>query len=181
MVYHNRIKLLTIISAVYLMALVCAGCSPNAQSATAGANSAAQGGGVTIRAQVIKLTQGEYTTVGKTGIVNPSIDDFRTLIIGVNVAGINPEKEKKITCPDIGEITAKLSSKVVRCTNSASMNNDTDSVVNYDNTLILYTKGMSNDALKSKLKGLKIEASYTDTNGKIIQKSYDIADVLQFV
>jgi len=179
MVHHKGIKLFFIIATFYLFVLVCAGCSPNSQSATA--SSVPPGGGVIIRAQVVKLTQGEYATIGKNGIVNPSIDDFRTLFIGVNVVGINPEKEKKITCPDIGEITAKLSTKVVRYTNSSSMNNDTDSVVNFDNTLVLYTKGISNDALKSKLKGLKIEASYTDTNGKTVLKSYDIADVLQFI
>ncbi len=181
MIHHKGIKLFLTMKVLFLLIFMCVGCSPKPESTAAAASSAPPEGGVTIRAQVVKLTQGEYTSVGKTGIENPSIDDFKTLIIGVNVVGINPAKERKITCPDIGEITDKLSSKVVRYANSSSMNNDSDSVVNYDNTLVLHTKGIGNDALKSKLKGLKIEVSYTDLNGKIIKKAYDIADVLQFV
>ena len=181
MIDHRRIRLFLVISVLFLLAFVCTGCSSNSQSTATAASSVPPEGGITIRAQVVKLTQGEYTSVGKTGIENPSIDDFKTLIIGINVIGINRAKETKITCPDIGEITDKLSSKVVRYANSSSMNNDSDSVVNYDNTLVLYTKGISNDALKSKLKGLKIEVSYTDVNGKIIKKAYDIAEILQFV
>lgn len=181
MSYYGKIKLFFITPVLFLLLFMCFGCSSNSKFTATAASSVPLEGGVTIRAQLIKLTQGEYTSVGKSGIENPSIDDFRTLIIGVNVVGINPAKERKIICPDIGEITDKLSSKVVRYANSSSMNNDTDSVVNYDNTLVLYTKEISNDALKSKLKGLKIVADYTDINGKIIQKSYDIADILQFI
>ncbi|MDF2631592.1 MAG: hypothetical protein K0Q85_188 [Caproiciproducens sp.] len=180
MLHHKTIKSILMILFLFLLTVTIVGCSFKPQSAPV-ANSAPNGGGVAIRAMVVKLTQSEYASVVKTGLENPSIDDFKTLMIGVSIIGIDPAKDKTILCPDIGEITQKLSSKIVWSANSDSMDNGAGSVVNYDNTLVLHTKDISNDALKLKLKGLKIAVAYMDLNGKKIEKSFDIADILQFV
>jgi len=180
MFHYKTVKIILIMSVLYLLTVMIVGCSSKPPSA-ADANSAPTDGGVAIKAMVVKLTQSEYASVVKTGLENPSIDDFRTLMIGVDIVGLDPAKDKTILCPDIGEITQKLSSQIVWSANSAIMDNGMGSVVNYDNTLVLHTKDVSNDALKLKLKGLKIAVAYMDLNGKKIEKSFDIADILQFV
>lgn len=178
--HHQKdVKLIFLIIDFFLLTVIIAGCSWKPQSLPV--NSTPADGGVTIRAMVVKLTQGEYTSVVKTGLEKPSIDDFKTMMIGVDIVGLDPTKDKTIICPDIGEITQKLSSGIVWSTHSSSTNNGADSVVSYNNVLVLHTKGISNDDLKLKLKGLKIQVSFTDLNSKKVEKIYDISDILQFV
>jgi hypothetical protein len=178
MIHHKEMKSILLIAVSFLIVVLIAGCSSKPPSEPA--NSPAQSG-VAIRALVVKLTQAEYASIVKTGLENPSIEDFRTLIIGVDLAGLDPTKDKTVKCPDIGEITQKLSPQIVWSTHSSSTDNGIDSAVGYNDTLLLHTKGISNNDLKLKLKGLKIELAYTDLNGKRIEKSFDISDILQFV
>lgn len=180
MLARDKIKLIFLILLILSAFIFIAGFFHKNQQMQASA-SALPEGGLSVKALVVKLSQSEYDSISKSGLENPSAEDFRTLVIGMDIAGLDQTKDKTVKCPDIGDIMQKLSSKLVWSTHSSGTDNGMDSVISYNNTLLLYTKGISDTDLKLKLKGLKIEVAYTDLHGKKIEKSFDVSDILQFV
>lgn len=123
------------------------------------------------------LNATEYEQVGTSGINNPTINDFKKLTISLEVQGI---KERSISFPNPSQIKTLLNNNVYWFGSSFSQDNPGEDFASYRHEMVLYTRDVSNEELKNKFKGLNIEVSYRNEEGKTVKNLYNLADTMIF-
>lgn len=124
------------------------------------------------------LTNKEYSDVGTSEIVNPTINDFKKLIFKLNIKNT---KNRKITFPTQNKLSTLFSDDEYWFGGYRIQDNQSEDFAHYDNEIVLYTRNLTNAEIKSRLKSIKIGAVYTDEHGNKIKKIYRASDILVII
>lgn len=119
------------------------------------------------------LTADEYAYVGTSGIENPTIDDFKKLIVRIDTRGL---ENREIDFPSIEDIRGLLTSDVLWFGSSGSMDNASQPNAYYWLETTLFTRKLTNEALWDKLSMLSISVFYTDKQGQRVYETYNLGE-----
>ena len=130
-----------------------------------------------------KLTQKEYEEVGRSQLNNPVKDDFRKAVLSVDFQHTGKIKNRKITVPTIGELKEAINSYEMDrywFSSSYEQDNESEDIAEYTHEFVFYSKGLNNNDIKTLFSGLKINASWLDSNGNSQKESCILSEIINF-
>lgn len=127
---------------------------------------------IKVTALLQDLTEEEYLGVGTGEIYNPTIHDFKKLIIRLDTHG---RLNGSVRFPTSLELRDLLTSDVYWFSRSEAMNPPAEDVYCLLEAT-LYTRNITPQEIREKLKALEIEVAYTDQQGKKLETTYNLAD-----
>lgn len=140
---------------------------------------------INIKVTVSDLTTEEYSEVGTTGLINPSINDFKKLSLNIGVIN-ESNSEVKIDVPSILEIKNALNQNGEDRYWYGSYSGPNQNAQGYwlgntpyQATIVFYARGLSYDALRERLQELKITSQVITATGESTVE-YLVGDLLTF-
>ncbi|AET67809.1 antirepressor regulating drug resistance protein [Desulfosporosinus orientis DSM 765] len=121
------------------------------------------------------LTDEDYLRVGTGEIYNPTIQDFKKLTIRLDTHGV---PNRSISFPTSRDLQDLFTSDVYWFGRSESMDPKVEDVY-YLLESTLYTRNVTPQEIREKLKNLEIDISNTDQQGKTLESTYNLADYFQ--
>lgn len=127
---------------------------------------------IKVTALLQDLTEEEYLRVGTGEIYNPTIHDFKKLSIRLDTHG---RVNGSVSFPTALELRDLLTSDVYWFGRSEAMNPPAEDVYCLLEAT-LYTRNITPQEIREKLKVLEIEVAYTDQQGEKLKNTYNLAD-----
>ncbi|MDZ5471422.1 hypothetical protein SM124_06640 [Bacillus sp. 31A1R] len=137
---------------------------------------------ITFTAQVLNLSEEEYKSVGTKGIENPTIDDFKKMIINfeMNAEGI---EERKIKVPDEytwNEMINSLGDGRFMFGNWTEQLSDERRDAKYSREIVLYSKGLTEQEIRDAFGMAIFEISYSSKEGEEFNQVFIVSEQMEF-
>jgi len=131
---------------------------------------------------ISKLTQEEFARVGVYGLKNPSIDDFRKLDVKVKLINTKGVSNKILEVPTNLEYKEALDKDIKRYWfgKSSYQNNPGEDFPLAEDSLVFYSRGLSQENIKDMLAPLKVTVGWVTKNGVKDEKKYTVVELLKF-
>ncbi|WP_227940398.1 fructose-bisphosphate aldolase [Alkalihalobacillus deserti] len=163
---HNRVYTVTILMVIILLSTVA--CNNTQQP------------NITIEAHVLELTEKEYNSIGTHELENSIKDDFRKFKLKFEMEYSNRIADRKIDFPDGTDWANIISKERYRFGSGRKyIPNDKGDAVFY-REFIFYSKGLSEEEIKSAFDSTIIEVFWVSKEGKPIKKEYVISNLVEF-
>lgn len=132
---------------------------------------------ITPKVSVSPLTEREYSYVGTREIKNPTIDDFRKLVITLNVEGL---KQREITFPSIRDLQDLLTEDVLWFSSGLSQDSPNENFAQYVIESVVYTRNLTDEEFRNKLGALEITLYYQNKEHEPVELNFNMGDILVF-
>ena len=129
------------------------------------------------KVSISPLTEHEYSYVGTSEIKNPTIDDFKKLVITLNVEDL---EQREITFPSIREVKDVLTREILWFSSGYSQDNPKEGFAQYGIESVIYTRNLTDEELRDKLRALEIKVSYKNEEYEFVGLNFNLGDILSF-
>lgn len=130
--------------------------------------------------KVSNLTEEEFKSVGTKDLENPTKDDFKNIEFKLDIEYSNKISNKKIEVPNIKDIINSKYGNRYWFGESSSKDNKDENTANYNEKIMFYSKGLSDEEIKGIFKASEVKISWITDNDKYQEKIFNLADVIEF-
>lgn len=120
------------------------------------------------------LTQDEFIDINTSGFNQPVITNFKKLTFKLD---LYHAEDRKVTFPDMAAVKKLFSENDYCFGNYSTQDNKVEDFAHYNIEMVLYTGDLTETEIRDRLKSLKIGASYTDEQGRKVEKMYLASDI----
>lgn len=126
------------------------------------------------------LTDEEFQSVGTEGLENATKSDFKNIEFTLDVNQSNKISNRKIVVPNIGKAANSYDIERYWFGGLSKQDNIYEKFAKYGKKFVLYSKGLDEQTIKSIFNPLKVNVSWTTSNGENKEKVYMSGEVIQF-
>jgi beta-lactamase regulating signal transducer with metallopeptidase domain len=137
---------------------------------------------ISVAAEIRKLTLKEFSEVGTTGLQNPTINDFRKIVLKAEITNVKNVISKEFNVPDLYVIQDALKSTGDRFwySDGSDQNNDDEEFSRAERSIVIYYKGVEDSDIREALKPLKIQIGWTEKDRSKVSREYSVGEILTF-
>lgn len=134
---------------------------------------------ITITAQVLELSDKEFSYIGTHGLENPSKDDFRKFKFRIYMKHLDKLTSQKIHTPKGNIWKDAIGARYW----FGSVGNVTDDEVGTEffSEFIFYSKGLNEKEIKRAFDLARIDVSWVSEEGKTTNKEFTIGEFVEFI
>ncbi|MCO1602572.1 MULTISPECIES: hypothetical protein [Desulfosporosinus] len=160
--------------------ILVSGCSNNNGSIATVNEPQVQVPTINIVSKVTHLSKNEFERVGTQRIQDPKVDDFRNLILKIEIANGKNVTRKELVVPSTIEFRQILTSDRLWFGNEAYQNNENQELSFAERNYVLYYRELTDDKLKELLSPIEFHISWVNINGDKTSMDYKLVDYLVF-
>lgn len=140
---------------------------------------------IEIGAKISPVSDEEYGKIGATDeLVEPTQDDFKIFEFDLYMEHTDAVKERTIEVYNFENLSQVLNGidGVSRYWYGGGIRQDNkgENSATYHQDCVIYTKGLSDEEIRTALKNEKIKLSWVNSKGEKIQKEYNLSDLIEF-
>lgn len=135
---------------------------------------------ISLKLNVVDLTEEEFKSVGTKKIENPTKDDFKNIEFKLEVKHSNKILNRKITIPGIKETINSQYEDRYWFGEGDSQDNEEENFAKYSEKVIFYSNGLKEEEIKEIFKLSEVKISWTTDNGENQEKIFNLGDVIEF-
>lgn len=87
----------------------------------------------------------------------------------------------RVSFPSLNPIEALQTRNVVWFSNTSSQDNQSEDFAHYHHESVLYTRDITNEEIRGKLKSFNMDVSYRNEQGEMVETVYNLGDTMVFI
>ncbi|SDM91590.1 hypothetical protein SAMN05518871_102556 [Psychrobacillus sp. OK028] len=138
---------------------------------------------IEIEVKISSISDDEYSNVGATkDLIEPKQEDFKVLEFTFNMKHTDAVTNRKVEMFEDWKKTLDSIDGIDRYWygSASSQDNASENFAEYQQEIVFYAKGLSEEDIKNAFSDAKLTVSWTDNNFEQDEKQYKIADLLEF-
>ena len=138
---------------------------------------------IEIEVEVSSISDDEYSNVGATkDLIEPKQEDFKVLEFTFNMKHTDAVTNRKIEMFEDWTKTLNSIDEIDRnwYGSASSQDNASENFAEYQQEIVFYAKGLSEEDIKKAFSDAKIIVAWTDNDNEQKEKQYKIADLIEF-
>lgn len=138
---------------------------------------------IEIEVKVSSISDDEYNNVGATkDLIDPKQEDFKVLEYTFNMKHTDAVTNRQIEINGHWRNILNSIDEIDRYWygNTSSQDNASENFAEYQQEIVFYAKGLSEEDIKKAFSDAKLTVSWTDNNNEKEEKQYKIADLIEF-
>jgi hypothetical protein len=133
---------------------------------------------IDLKFSVSNLTDDEFKSVGTKELEKITKNDFKNILLTIDVRHSNKISNRKIIMPNI----EKIASDVGRYWfgESYSQDNTSENFATYNINFVLYSRGLNEQSIKDIYNLSEVKVSWTNSSSDKEEKLFKLGDIIQF-
>lgn len=135
---------------------------------------------VNVKLNISNLSDDEFKDIGTKSLKDVTKDDFKTIEFSMEVEHSNKVKNREIVCPSIKEIIYSSNKDRYWFGEVNSQDNKGENFAKYNEKIVFYSKGLTENDIKEIFKGEEVKVSWTTSKDNKKVESVNLADTIVF-